>query len=835
MTRPLVLAAVSAALTAALFAGPPGGDLAQQQPKFKWDVPPAPVVSGDDALKSFKLPPGFRIELVASEPLVQNPVAMVFDPDGRLYVVEMRGYMPDADGKGEDEPTGDVALLEDTDGDGKFDKRTVFLDGLVMPRSIALAHGGVIVGEPPNLWFCRDKDGDGRSDEKTAIFTDYGARGTPEYNPNSTLRALDNWFYGAHFAWRFRLVGEKWMREAVPQRGQYGLAQDDLGRLFFNGNSSMLHAEVVAPEYTRRSAALASASGGAIARGEVFPGRVTAGINRAYTSVGASGKMTAVTAACGPHIYRGDRFPAEFRGNAFVCEPSGNLISRQVLAAKGAGLTATSAHTDVDFLVSTDERFRPVNLATGPDGALYIADFHHGILQHKNFLSAYLRDQVAQRGLAQPLHLGRIFRIVHESAAPGPRPALDKAPPAELVKALAHPNGWWRDTAQRLLVERADATTVPALKQLATARDGGLGTLHALWTLRGMDALDAATISAASASTHAGVRAAAVRLAEPLLRPALDEKLLAALLKLHSESDPGVQMQMLFTLMPIPDPRATQTALEIFRARGSDPLLREAAVSGLAGRELPLLETVLADKSWANPDSLQREFVAALARSLVAGRSGGHAEKLLAVITAPTTPAGVQAALLGGLGDAPKSGKGTNRRAVKLDREPAGLIALAAQNKSAANALAAFTWPGKPGASADVPPLTADEQKRFAEGRETYATICAACHQPTGLGLDGVAPPLLDSEWVLGSEERLTRLVLRGMTGKVTVNKRTFELEMPPLEALTDAQLAGVFTYIRREWGHESAAVEPATVARIRTATKDRVKPWTVDELLKVK
>lgn len=177
--------------------------------------------------------------------------------------------------------------------------------------------------------------------------------------------------------------------------------------------------------------------------------------------------MTTVTAACGPHIYRGDHFPAEFRGNAFVCEPSGNLISRQVLTAQGPGLTATSVHTDVDFLVSTDERFRPVNLATGPDGALYIADFHHGILQHRNFLSAYLRDQIAQRGLAQPLHLGRIFRIVHESAAPGPRPALGRAATSDLVKALAHPNGWWRDTAQRLLVEHADAAAVPALKQLA--------------------------------------------------------------------------------------------------------------------------------------------------------------------------------------------------------------------------------------------------------------------------------------------------------------------------------------------------------------------------------
>ena len=813
---------ISVAFTTSLFAAAPGGDLAKQQPKFKWDVPPSPVLTGEEALKSFRLPPGFRIELLASEPLVQNPVAMAFDPDGRLYVAEMRGYMPDLDGKGEDQPNGSIAVLEDTDGDGKFDKRTVFLDGLVLPRSVAFAHGGVIVGEPPNLWFCRDTDGDGKSDEKTALFTDYGAfRSGPEYNPNCTVRALDNWFYSGHWPWRFRRAGEKWVRESAAQRGQYGLAQDDFGRLFYNGNSSMLHADTIP----------GSMRGSAIAKNAVFPGRVTAGINRAYQVLGASGKLDSVTAACSPHVYRADRFPAEFRGNAFVCEPAAHLISRQVLSAKGAGLTATGAHTEVDFLVSTDERFRPVHLATGPDGALYIADFHHGILQHKNFLSAYLRDQAEQRGLAQPLHLGRIFRIVHESTAPGPRPALGKAATAELVKTLAHPNGWWRDTAQRLLVERADAASVPALKQLA-AQDPGLGALHALWTLRGLDALDAPPIAAALASAHPGVRAAAVRLAEPLLRPVPDEKLLASIVALRGDKDPGVQMQMLITLTPIPDPRAAQVALEIFHAQGGAPLLREAALNGVAGREPALLELILADKNWASPEKGHREFVAALAGGIIAGRSSERVEKLLAIIAAPVTPAGVQSALLAGIADSQKRVK----KPVQLAQEPAALTALAAQNQSAAAALALFTWSGKAGAApATVPPLTAEQQKLFAEGKELYATVCAACHQPTGFGLDGVAPPVFDSEWVLGSEERLARIVLHGMTGKVTVAKRTYDLVMPPLEALTDAQIAGVLTYIRREWGHEAAPVETATVARLRADAKGRAQPWTADELLKLK
>ncbi len=807
------------------FSASPGGNLAQQQPKFSWDTPPSPVLTGEASIASFRLPPGFRIELVASEPLVQNPVAFAFDPDGRLFVVEMRGYMPDPDGKGEDQPNGDVVILEDTDGDGKFDKRTVFLDGLVLPRSIALAHGGVIVGEPPNLWFCRDHDGDGKCDEKTPIFTDYGARGGPEYNPNGTLLALDNWFYSAHFGWRFRQVAGKWIREPAPQRGQYGLAQDDLGRLFYNANSSMLHADLIPQDYAKRTPKSPGGNGNSIARGDVFPGRLTTGINRAYSSVGPTGKMTAVTAACGPHIYRGHQFPEEFRGNAFVCEPAANLLSRQILSPKGAALTATSAHTDVDFLVSTDERFRPVQLATGPDGALYIADFHHGILQHKNFLSAYLRDQIAQRNLAQPLHLGRIFRVVHEATPLGPRPALGKASPSDLVQALSHPNGWWRDTAQRLLIERPNPITIPLLKKLATSQSN-LGSLHALWTLRGLDALDPQTLIAAVASPNPAVRAAAIRLSEPFLRQPLNAPLLAAILALSDEKNPLVQMQLLLTLGPLPDPNATAVTWKIFRSSSTDPLLRESTLNASHGRELPLLQNLAADPHWQKPDASQREFIAHLATGIINSRHTDSIVNLLTILTATPTP--LQSSLLTGIVDAKKHLKGS----IKLPNEPQSLTALSLQNPLATNALLLFTWPGKVGAPpSTIPELSPEESQSFAQGKELYATTCAACHQPTGIGLDGVAPPILHSEWVLGSEDRLARIVLRGLTGKLTVGKRTYELEMPPLNTLTDPQIAAILTFIRREWGHEATPVSTATIARIRQATQDRSRPFTAEDL----
>src|SRR5690606_3295619 len=195
-------------------------------------------------LASFRVAPGYRVELVAAEPLVQDPVAMDWDERGRLYVVEMRGYMPDAFGHGAEEPVGRVVLLEDTDADGRMDRRTVYLDGLVLPRAVAVVDGGVLIGEPPQLWLCRDTDGDDRCDDKRAV-TGYGENegGSVGHRENALMQGLDNWLYNAKSSRRFRLTGDGLVVDQTVARGQWGMTQDDEGRLLYNNNSNWIFAD----------------------------------------------------------------------------------------------------------------------------------------------------------------------------------------------------------------------------------------------------------------------------------------------------------------------------------------------------------------------------------------------------------------------------------------------------------------------------------------------------------------------------------------------------------------------------------------------------------------
>ena len=472
-------------------------------------IPPAPALSPEAALKTFTLKDGFRIELVASEPMVEEPVALSFDERGRIWVVEMRGFMPNADGAGERDIPGRVSILEDTDGDGLADKKTVFLDNLVMPRAIACVRGGALIAEPPHLWFCRDTNLDDMSDEKIEVASDYGDPRNPEHCANGLLLARDNWIYSLYHGYRYRFSENKWVREPNPTRAQWGLSQDDYGRLFYTANSDHLRADLLPTQYlaNKPSGSKMPGLGHKVAADQtVWPGRVNPGVNRGYlpATLKPDGRLDKFTAACGTAIYRGDLFPRDYYGNAFVCEPAANMIRRSVLTERDGIITAENAYDKDEFLTSTDERFRPVNLYTGPDGALYVIDMYHGILQHRIYLTAYLRRQVEDRALHQPVHLGRIYRIVPRTGAVKPPPSMASANTGELVQHLAHHNGWVRDTAQRLLVERQDTNAMPLLKSLKS----DVSRLHALWTIEGLGRFDAAYLKDANPR----IRAAAVRI-----------------------------------------------------------------------------------------------------------------------------------------------------------------------------------------------------------------------------------------------------------------------------------------------------------------------------------
>jgi glucose/arabinose dehydrogenase/mono/diheme cytochrome c family protein len=826
-------------LTTGLFAqsGDKSGETQQPLPEHI-QVPPAPTLTAEEALKTFKIAPGFRIEIVAADPLVHNPVAMEFGPDGRIWVVEMSDFMPNPDGKGEDAKVGCIAVLEDTDGDGRMDKRTVFLDGLVMPRAFALVGDGVLVGEPTHLWFCRDTNGDGVADEKTEVASDYGVTTNPEHTANGLMWALDNWIYSANHTTRFHFDGNgKFTREPTATRGQWGITQDDSGRLFHNSNSDPLRADLVPTEYFSRNPYLSAPAGSNVsivpANLPIWPGRVTTGVNRGYKTLNREGKITEVTAACAPLIYRGVLFPKEYYGNAFICEPSANMVKRILLTENGGTVGGHNAYEGTEFLTSTDERFRPVNLSSGPDGAIYLVDMYHGILQHRIYMTSYLRKQVESRNLAEGLGMGRIYRIVPEGTKPL-KAHFDLAHEnaAQLVRHLRAANSWWRDTAQRLLVERKDPAAIPLLRELARSpASPPLGRLHALWTLEGMQQLDRETVLAALESPDDRVTVAAIRLSEKWLAQKDDKGIFQKVTALNGAVSPRITLQKALSLGVAESPAAIAALASIAERDGRQPFVADGIISGLGGRELDFIKVAIAGPTAENAASTVSLATSAILKSRDPARITG----VLTCLASDTpTPAWAQAALLDGVERfLPKTPEGKPVPGT-LSVEPSALIKLAAQGETPASRRAAklvdlLKWPGKPGleneSAAIAARLTPAQKILFEKGSRQFAAICAACHQPHGEGLSGLAPQLLYSRYVLGSELALVRIVLCGKEREGRV--------MPPLRALDDDSIAGVLTYIRQSWGHNAPPVSPALVTQVRKEIAGREEPWTDEELQK--
>jgi putative membrane-bound dehydrogenase-like protein len=813
-------------------------------------IPPAPVRSPAEELQTFQIAPGFRIELAAADPLVQDPVAMAIDPQGRLWVVEMRTYMPDLDGQGEDQPTGRVSILEDADGDGFFEKSTVFLDRLIMPRAITLVRGGALIGAPPKLWFCRDTDGDLRCDEQVEVATDYGTQvdpkrpelANPERAPNSPLYALDNWIYNTAYTAKFRWRHGAWERGLTTFRGQWGLSQDDFGRLYYNSNSDQLRCDVVPSQYFGRNPHEPRPAGTNVKVPEtqlVWPARVNPGINRGYRpEMLRDGKLKEFTAACAPYVYRGDLFGPELYGNAFVCEPAGNLVKRNLLTEANGTVSGREAYPQREFLTSTDERFRPVNLYTGPEGALYLVDFYRGVIQHRISLTSYLRKQSEERGLEKGIGFGRIWRIVPDRPAPRVRPAFAAETPAQWVAHLSHANAWWRETAQRLLVESSDLSVVPALQKLARSGPEPLGRLHALWTLAGLGQLDAPTVLVLLRDSDPRVRVGALRAGEELLPGPARPELLPALLELAADPAPQVQLQLALTLGELREPAADLAMAELVRAHaGQNTFLGDAVVSGLYGRELELVEKLLAEAAPRAGSIGFEKFLGSLAGCVFAERKPARIERLLALIAQP--PAATPKLRLALLDGALRTLANT-KKAIKFPQEPAPLahlrqLADAPIASRVAKLDPSLVWPGKPGVPPEpvIAPLTPAQQARFDLGKQLYA-VCAGCHQPHGLGLPGLAPPLADSEWVLGSEQRLIRILLHGVGGPLRVKGVNYTLDMPAMGVFDDEQLAAILTYIRREWEHGADPIDPASVRAIRAAHATRTESWRQEELLAV-
>ncbi len=799
--------------------------------EVKFKLPPPPPLTPEQELKTFKLPPGFKIEVAAAEPLVECPTAMTWDDQGRAYVVEMRSYMNDYNGTGENEPTCRIKRLESTRGDGIYDKATVFVDKLVSPRAIMALGDGVLVGEPPNLTWYHDKNGTGVSDSHEILATNFGVRGgQPEHMCNSTTWMMDNWIWCADHTTRYRLKDGKFITETVPARGQWGLSQDDWGRPYHNSNSDLLRTDLLPPQFFARNPNLQVKTGlnfQALKEQLTWPSHPTPGVNRGYTSdqLRADGTLKTATATCGAGVYRGHLFPKEFQDNVFIPEPAGNLVKRVTIEEKIGTVTAHNAYEGHEFLTSTDERFRPVNVYTGPDGALYVVDMARGIIQHRFFETYYLIENIKQRHLEQPVNLGRIYRIVPDNA----KAAITKLPKNSeaIVPFLGHPNGEVRDTAQRVLVERADAAVVPAVKKFAASAPTAEGRFHALWTLEGLGALAPDIIETGLRDADSHVRAAAVRLADRTLVPALT--------KLVTDQSSDVRLQLGATLSTQTSPEIDTALLTLLRHDGTE-LLGEAIATGLRGRELEFFETVVKKDMADDKEVDSSKILPLLAGCVIAEHRASRVAHLLDLVASLPPDSARQIAVLEAM--AGKAAvKGMQVKYIYLDSAPASLEKLKSLGnaKKFATALdAKLAWPDKAGVPPPpvIIPLTAAEQARFDKGKTLYTAICAACHQPGGAGQEGLAPPLLGSEWVLGKADRPIRILLHGLGGPVSVAGTSWHLEMPPLgAALGDEDIASVLTYVRREWEHNASPVTPEEVASLRAANKDRTIAWKAEEL----
>ncbi len=534
---------------------------------------PTPFLSAAEEAKTFVLPDGYRLELVLGDPLIKEPVMAMFDGNGRMFVAEMRSYMQDIDGQNELTPVSRVSLHWSSQGDGHYDQHTVFADHLNLPRLLLSYGDGVLIGETDtsDIYLYRDTNGDGVSDQKTLWFAGGPRGGNLEHQPNGLLRSLDNWIYSTVNAYRLRARGTNVIQEPTgPNGGQWGIAQDDYGKPWFvNAGGERGPLNFQQPIYYGAFSAKDEFSPG---YPEVWPLVGLADVEGGTARFRPENKtLNHFTATCGDEIYRGDRLPADLRGDLLFCEPVGRLIRRTKIELTDGITKLRNAYEKNEFIRSSDPNFRPVNLTTAPDGTLYLVDMYRGIIQESAWVreGSYLRKVVKQNQFENNFGRGRIWRLVHDGIKPGQPPRMNDERPAQLVAHLEHPNGWWRDTAQKLLVLRRDKSVVPALQTMARSNPNPVARIHALWTLEGLDAINAPLLREKLRDENPNVRIAAIRVSESLFKngdPSLTDDIHA----MAKDAEPNVVIQAMMTANVLKWPDASAFIQTTLASRASE-------------------------------------------------------------------------------------------------------------------------------------------------------------------------------------------------------------------------------------------------------------------------
>lgn len=817
---------------------------------------PAPALTADQELQTFRLPPGFKIELLADNPTVQDPVAGAFDHEGNLWVAEFGNFNAGmiksvpamtVGVKASDIPSCKIVKLESSRHDGHLDRRTVWLDGLTEAKGIMMVRAGILISDPPKLWLARDLHGTGHCDQKTLLLDNFEAWQDPEES-GSLVWGRDNIIHDIDFSYDYKYRNGVMDRVAVPIRGQFGIGQDDFGRLYFCRSTDHLRSDFYGIAYSVRNGNVPEVpwANVQIAQDqEVWPSHPSV-TNRGYRigklgwhmdGVREDGTLLEFTAACSPLIYRGANFPADFYGNAFVPEPAGNLVKRNLLPERDGRTTAVNAYTGSEFLTSTDTRFRPVSLLNSPDGSMVVVDMYRGILEEYHFLTTYLRDQSLARGLEKPMFgLGRIWKITYQGGAlEQHQPDLNNMSGKELAGLLNQPNGWWRDAAQQEIVERGDWSAVPGLEEMALHAPTVPTRLAALWTLQGLDAAKPEVLKNALLDPSPKVRAAAVRLHESWLHGSDSDSAVRQLLTVQHDPEPEVIVQLALTLGEGRSTSSIEAMYQLLLATGENSDLPSALATGIGGHEFPFYQRLLAQTSTL---SQRPEYVSMLRILATAIVHQGDKEQVRQLISDISDGARqkdwVRGALLSGFNPLSNA---DFRRSVGQTRliqakELAPLLASSNPEVRVGAEKLSESLSNAEAARLTAPPaaiLTAVDKLSYDRGTLTFQ-ICAGCHQSTGTGQSHVAPSLVDSHWVTSYPEIAIRIILCGKEGTPG-----FPGPMPPIGGtFTDGQIADVLTYVRNSWGLHQGAVSIETVSAVRTAVGTRQAPWNDAELRRV-
>ena len=521
-------------------------------------------MSPQQSLQAIRLPPGFKVELVACEPLVQDPIALDWSADGKLWVVEMGDYPLGADGKGK--PGGVVRYLEDTNGDGVYDKATTFLDGLPFPTGLMPWRQGVLIAAAPDIFYAEDRDGDGKADHRETLFSGFG-KGNQQHRVNGFDFGLDGWVYGANGdsggtirslktgkvvniqGRDFRFNPDTGEFEAESGQTQYGRHRDDWGNWFGTNNPSWGWHFVLCDPDLKRNPNYAAPD----PRQQLEPDTRLYPISRMLERFNDPAAAGHVTSANSPTPYRDELFGTRFATSLFVSEPVHNLVHRMILEPNGPTYRGIRApeETRSEFLASSDNWFRPTQLRTGPDGALWVADMYRAVIEHPEWIPAAVQKRIDLRAGSQE---GRIYRVYPDDRHPRPIARLDRLDTSGLVAAMDSPNGWQRDTAQRLLLHKKDRSAIEPLRQLAQSTSRPQTRLQVIWTLALLDGLDESTALAALADSHPMVRRGVIKAGERLLKAA--PRFAHEVLRAVDDSDARVRLQLALLLGNGQDARA---------------------------------------------------------------------------------------------------------------------------------------------------------------------------------------------------------------------------------------------------------------------------------------